>query len=223
MSFLENSDFRDVANHMLWLGRGALRQANWCSSYFSWENPVLSQLSVLQAAHAAEIFIKAKIAEEHPLLIFDSLPKAKADGREMSIDHLLEEGRTVQWSDLPNRLWATTGKSLPSPKFFKEFGKIRNAIQHFAAPFEDAALKASQFIYQVIDPFINENWGLYAVDHNEDGEAYLYLVNTLVANQIEFLVSPECALEYKDKDPNFLEENHYAALMRDRIRAAIAV
>ena len=54
----------------------------------------------------------------------------------------------------------------------------------------DLGLTATQFIFEVIDPFINECWQLFAVDENEDYEPYVYFVSGLIRRGIRFLVSP---------------------------------
>jgi hypothetical protein len=182
---------RSVHEHMLGLGLGALTHANWHANYFSPDNDYWSELSVLQAAHAAEILIKARIAKEHPLLIFDHLPKSQNTRRSrLELDHLFEEGRTFQYADLPDRLWATTGITLPNVDVYRSFGRLRNAIQHFTHPTRDVSEDAIGFIYDVIDPFINECWGLFAVDFNEDYEPHKYLVEGLVRREVLFLISP---------------------------------
>ncbi|SHJ93071.1 hypothetical protein [Paramaledivibacter caminithermalis] len=96
------------------------------------DNSTWYELSVLQAAYAAEILIKARIAEEHPLLIFESFPHSKSiNGDQVEIEDLFKNGRTIQWSDLPERLFLTTGIKLPNKKMFDNFGRLRNGIQHF--------------------------------------------------------------------------------------------
>lgn len=181
------------------LGLGALAHANWHANYFSQDNPWWSELSVLQAAHAAEILIKARIAEEHPLLIFEQLPKATSEiGSLLSLEHLVEGGRTYRFSDLPDRLWATTGIRLPNIARFKSFGRLRNTIQHFsAANTVDISDEALRFIYEVIDPFINQCWGLCAIDFNEDHEPHVYLVAGLIRRGIRFLVSAEMMFSFE--------------------------
>lgn len=69
-----NPALKGIWEHMLDLGLGALAHANRHAAYAAMENERWPQLSVLQAAHAAELIIKARIAqEEHPLLIFEHL------------------------------------------------------------------------------------------------------------------------------------------------------
>lgn len=170
----------------------------------------------------AEILIKARIAQEHPLLIFEQLPKARTvtEGL-LEFQHLIEGGRTFQFSELPDRLWATTGVRLPALESFKTLGLLRNTIQHFSAPnHPNLGLMATRFIFEVIDPFINERWGMFAVDHNEDHEPYVYFVAGLVKRGIRFLVSPGVIdhLEYTDLDwPN---DAAYKADMTAALRAA---
>lgn len=184
-----------VGEHMLQLGLAALAHANWHAAFISPENDYWSELSVIQAAHAAEIIIKARIATEHPLLIFEQLPKQSgASANELSMSHLLESGRTYQFSDLPDRLWATTGISLEKTDVFRSFGKLRNQIQHFTHPDEnDLSQRTLAFVFGVIDPFINRCWGLHAVDFCEDYAGHEYFVPTLIRSGIPFLVSPTLA------------------------------
>lgn len=56
---------------------------------------------------------------------------------------------------------------------FRDFGRLRNAIQHFACPAEDPSARTLEFMFKVLDPFLIENWGLYAIDFNEEyGDHY---------------------------------------------------
>ena len=200
--------------HMRALGMGALTYANWHANYYSPDNPMWNELSVMQAAHAAEILIKARIAAEHPLLIFEQLPKSSDDNESpLSLEQLVEDGRTFQYKDLPNRLWATTGIKLPNPQVYQSFGRLRNAIQHFTVPDRDVAQETLEFIYGVIDPFIHRCWGLCAVDYNEDHEPYIYLVEDLVRHGVLFLVSPgvvkdlaHVTLDWPKDNPQYKEE-----------------
>lgn len=178
---------------MLDLGLCALAHANRHAAYYSAENERWSDLAVLQAAHAAEILIKARIAQEHPLLIFDKLPSMSDE--ELSLDDLFKKGKTIEWSDLPARLWATTGIALTNLDIYKEFGKSRNGIQHFAPSSlsSSTSVRTLKFIFGVVDPFINHCWGLYAIDYDEDYEPYVYFTPRLIENEILFLVSKEAA------------------------------
>jgi len=209
---------------MLRLGLGALAHANWHAAYYSHENDQWNELSVLQAAHAAEILIKARIAEEHPLLIFEQLPKAREEGQKISFLRLLGDGRTILYRDLPDRLWATTGIHLADLENFKEFGFLRNMVQHFAAPTEiDLSQRTLEFIFGVIDPFINQCWDEFAIDFNEDHEPYEYFAPVLLAREIEFLVSPECAYDFRHMRIEWPKNGVYRNTMERRFADALAV
>ena len=160
-----NPALENVWQHMLDLGLGALAHANRHAAYSAMENIRWSELSVIQAAHSAELLIKARIAQEHPLLIFEQLPRlTKVAGNQLDLDDLFRQGRTVQWSDLPDRLWAVTGLTNPNRKKYDEFGKLRNVIQHFGPnPAQDAGEETLRFVFEVIDPFIHECWELFAI------------------------------------------------------------
>lgn len=57
--------FNKVPQNMLDLGLGALAHANHHAAYYDETNDKWGELSVLQAAHAAEILVKARIAQVH--------------------------------------------------------------------------------------------------------------------------------------------------------------
>jgi hypothetical protein len=215
-----NPNLRDVPKNMLRLGLGALAHANW-HAHYNHINESAPDLSVLQAAHAAEILIKARIAEEHPLLIFDKLPKASqsADGL-LGFEDLFADARTVQYADLPARLWAVTGMNLEELDLYQQFGRLRNAIQHFTAPPVSRTDDVSRFIYGVIDPFIHKCWGLYAIDYNEDDPTHQYVMEALVQREVLFLVSPSAAQEWGEyvRDPQ--EKDDYLDEMERRVALA---
>jgi hypothetical protein len=80
-----------------------------------------------------------------------------------------------------------------------------------------------QFIYGVIDPFINHCWGLFAVDHNEDDPPYQYLMENLVRHGVLFRVSPDAAKESKDCDFEWPADSSYRTEMEKRFAAAEAL
>ncbi len=221
-----NPALKGIWEHMLDLGLGALAHANRHAAYAAVENPRWPELSVLQAAHAAELIIKARIAQEHPLLIFEQLPRStQASGTHLDLEDLFKQGRTFQWSELPDRLWAATGLSIPNKSSYDSFGKLRNGIQHFSpAPEINAGEETLRFVFNVIDPFINQCWDLFAVDYDEDDVPYEYFVRPLVHHEITFLVSPGAAavFEYWSADWSRVSEK-YKNEMHERVRKAKAV
>jgi hypothetical protein len=205
------------------LGLGALAHANHHAAFGhapGVESGSWPELSITQAAHAAELLIKSRIAQEHPLLIFDQLPKGpEVPGNELELRDLMLRGRTVQWSDLPSRLWATTGLVIPNKDRFEHFGKLRNSLQHFGKmDAADSAGETLNFIFEVIDPFVNQCWGLFAMDYDEDYEPYLYFVNALVQREILFLVSPGSATHFKDWAVDW---SSVSPLYRDEMHARV--
>jgi hypothetical protein len=204
-----NPELKRVPEHMLALGLGALAHANWHSNYMSFENDKWPELSVLQAAHAAEILLKARIAEEHPLLIFEQLPRStQVTDSFLELKHLFERAKTIQYSELPERLWATTGMKLENLEKYQSFGRLRNSIQHFAPPSEtDFSRETVDFIFEVIDPFIHGCWNLYAIDYNEDSEPYIYLIESLIRKGVKFLVSPNSVEDLKHVDFEWPKDN----------------
>ena len=204
---LEN--LSNIAGEMKDLGLAALSHANRIEP----QTDKWAELSILQVAHAMEILIKACIAEEHPLLIFDRIPKPTKNTLneitdELTISKLSEKGHTIEWSSLLDFLWAVSNVKSINVAEFNRFGIIRNSIQHFGIVPPDSPvshLTSLQFIYNVIDPFINEHWGLYAIDYcqdysseNESNDLYWnYIRMYLLNNEIVFKVSPTL---YDNKD-----------------------
>ena len=219
-----NPALRGIWEHMCHLGLGALAHANRHSAYAPIDNTSWHELAVIQAAHAAELLIKARIAQEHPLLIFEHLPRSsQAVGVHLDFEDLFSQGRTFQWSDLPDRLWAATGVSIPNKERFESFGKLRNGIQHFGPPpGRDAGDETLRFVFEVIDPFINDCWGLFAIDYDEDDEPYVYFVHAVVMREIRFLVSPEAAATFEDWDVDWSKvSSEYKTDMEARVQEAL--
>jgi len=221
-----NTDLKNIWEHMLDLGLGALAHANRHAAYSSMDNMRWPELSVTQAAHSAELIIKARIAQEHPLLIFEQLPRLKKalTGNQLDLDDLFKQGRTVQWADLPDRLWAVTGLSIPNRQKYDDFGKLRNTIQHFGPnPAQDAGEETLKFVFEVIDPFVHECWQLFAIDYDEDDEPYVYFVRALVSREIKFLVSPAAAETFDNWDVDWDSvSKEYRKEMHERVQAALA-
>lgn len=123
-------------------------------------SPYNHAMAIVHIGHGTELIIKARIAQEHPLLIFSTIPKSSAslDSR-LGIIDLLEKGQTITFSELPERLWAATGYKIPNTEFYNKFGKLRNQIIHLAVP-NDQELSdiALQFGFGVIERLVNDWW-----------------------------------------------------------------
>jgi hypothetical protein len=192
-----------IPDRILQLAIAALTQANTHAVYMDPGNEHWDQMSVLNAAHAGELFLKALIAREHPLLIFRdlfSLDDKRSDFLE--IDHLLKSGRTHDFEKLPQVLWAVTGIRLPDMDSFDSLRRARNAVQHFCAP-EDVNLSttALKFIYRNIDPLIRDSFGIYAIEYHEDHSvSYDYVVQCLMGLNLKFSLPPDFYVTEIDLD-----------------------
>lgn len=151
-------DTKEIAKHMRNFGSHILGRAVYDSVFDEMTTPYSHGISVTLAAHAAEILIKARIAQEHPLLIFDTLPKSTSTPDLLTISELFEKGTTIQYSDLPEILWATTGHRIKDVQRFKDFGKLRNMIMHFAVPDTDNSGETLKFVFEVVDPMLQDFW-----------------------------------------------------------------
>lgn len=215
---------RSVSTHMLELGKASLAHANYLANFYSWENGMWSELAVLQAAHACEIFLKARLAQEHPLLIFETIPKSTAScinsNGLLDFEALLQKGQTIMFSELPDKVWAATGKKIENVQIYRDFGFLRNSIQHFAAPMHDVTLQTQKFIYEVIDPFINEHWSMCAVDYCDDSEGYEYLIPVLASSNILFCI-PDSISDLEELE-NSLGDNYTDSYKRQILQRGFA-
>ena len=127
---------------------------------------------------------------------------------------------------MPERLWAATGLQIPNRKRFDSLGQLRNGLQHFApAAGVDASEETLRFVFEVIDPFINDCWGLFAVDYDEDDEPYVYLVSALARREILFRVSSDAAacFEYWDIDWTQVDPGYRVEMQSRASRAGAKV
>jgi len=141
-------------------------------------------MAVAHAAHGAEIAIKARIAQDHPLLLFKSLPKSTNAENQLTVAELFEYGRPVEFHDLPESLWAATGIRMDRVEEYQRFGKLRNTIIHFAVPDQDFACATLKFLFEVMEPLVHTFWARsilpYASEWDEVTVSDGYLEERLV-------------------------------------------
>jgi hypothetical protein len=93
-------DTRKIAEHMREFGLALLGRSLEDVTFSEMLSPYVHAMGVVTCAHSAEIIIKARIAEEHPLLIFNKLPKPDPTLL-LDVSALMTEGRTLAYEDLP--------------------------------------------------------------------------------------------------------------------------
>lgn len=192
-----NPALRGIPDRIVHLAKGALAQANTHAVYFDSGREYWDTICILNTAHAGELFLKAIIAREHPLLIFKDL-FALDDKKEESLDveTLIQRGRTYDFERLPQILWAVTGRRVPNLDCFERLRRARNAIQHFCASEEqDFHSLSLEFIYTIIDPLIAEVFGLCAINYHEDPSVgYDYVVSALLNAELHFTLPDDFEL-----------------------------
>lgn len=130
-------------------------------------------MCVAHAAHAAEIILKARISQEHPLLMFSKLPNFN-NNENLTLDYLLEKGRTFSYAELPNQLWATTGIKIEDQAKYDQFGKLRNQIIHFSrANKEELDMLTLDYSLQFLDPLVESFWDKSVFDFIKRNPLYI--------------------------------------------------
>ncbi len=165
-------DTRKIATHMKEFGLCLFGRAVVDVIFAEIMNPYAHAMGVVRCAHAAEILIKARIADEHPLLIFSKLPgPTQEDKKHLDIDTLINEGKTLVYGDLPNALWSATGYRINDIDRFQSFGRLRNTITHLAVPEIDLSKATLEFAFQILEPIIFDFWKTDVVEYMEEYDA----------------------------------------------------
>jgi hypothetical protein len=182
-------DTRQVAEHMREFGLSILGRAIYDATFSEMTAPFSHALAIVHAAHGAEIVLKARIVEEHPLLVFSRLPALSSTSGSLTVSELFEYGRSYDYSDLPNVLWAATGHRLQRLEEFQAFGKLRNQIMHFAVPEINLAGEALKFCIEVMEPVVYSFWQESCIPYAEQWDGVIvedgYLEERLVEEGIE--------------------------------------
>ena len=92
-------------------------------------------------------------------------------GDRLSIRDVVENSKSIEYSELPDKLWAATGFKIPDLKTYNSFGRLRNSIHYFGVLERDIRTETVNYIYNVIDPVLGHFWGDYAINHIDGPEA----------------------------------------------------
>jgi hypothetical protein len=170
---------QSIANQMIDFGLHMVAKGVINATFSEYGSPYSHAMGLVHVANGFEILIKAKIVEEHPLLVFNKIPKETniVDGN-IKFEDLLEHGQTIMYSELPDRLWATTGYKIEPIKLYNDFGKIRNQIIHFAVPEISLSDLTFDFTFQIIEKAVNEWWDTtileYAIEYDDAYFEYIF-------------------------------------------------
>lgn len=118
-------------------------------------------MCVVHAAHAAEILLKARIAQEDLLQIFYKLPKSDP----ITLNDLIENGRTFSYQELPAQLSKIAGIEISQISQYKEFGRLRDKIIHFSMPnAENLDQLTLNYSLELLDPLVESFWGRSVIE-----------------------------------------------------------
>jgi hypothetical protein len=192
-----NEELHGIPERILALAVAALTHANMHAAFLDPGSEHWPPMSILNAAHAGELVLKAIIASEHPLLIFrDLFGLDDSRAEELDLNTLLQRGRTHDFEKLPQVLWAVTGIRIPNPGCYERLRSARNAIQHFCSPnIEDLGGLSLEFIYTIVDPLLAKHFGLFAIEYHEDHLiGYDHLVGCLLRRELQFSIPADFAV-----------------------------
>jgi hypothetical protein len=151
-------DTKQVAEHLKEFAFQSLARAIRDATFGEVMRPFAHAMAAAQAAHGAEMLIKARIAQEHPLLLFSSYPKSKTTSDRLSVNELFQQGEIVHYAKLSEILWSTTGYRMRQVDRFMHFGALVNGFADLADPELDAAAETLKFIFEVVEPIAYDFW-----------------------------------------------------------------
>jgi hypothetical protein len=186
---------KDFGLHMI--GKGLVN-----ATFNEMDSPYNHAMSVVHIAHGAELVIKSRIAEEHSLLIFSNIPKSNSlTNEKLGLADLLNDGHSIMYSELPDRLWQTTGYKIKNLELNKKFGKIRNQIIHLGVPNIELSELALKFGYEVVEVLVNDWWDCTLLEY-----AKIY-DDTYLENVFELTDSMKIKLNYElDENYNLIKK-----------------
>lgn len=168
-------DTRQVADHMREFGMAILGRAVYDLTFSEMMSPFKQCHGSWDRGARGRDGIKARIAQEHPLLLFNQLPKPANAEDKLTVFELFEHGRTIQYNELPEALWATTGFRMSAVQQYQQFGRLRNATVHFAARGDvDLHGETLRFLFQVMEPLVQAFWGESMIPHAAEWDDYVY-------------------------------------------------
>ncbi|TIL82175.1 MAG: hypothetical protein E5Y89_06275 [Mesorhizobium sp.] len=189
---------KEIPARILDVAIGALTQANQHAVYYNPGMDHWTDMSVLNAAMAGELFLKAIVAKQHPLLIFRDLFQLDDPvNQDLKLEHIIERGKTYNFEHMPKLLWVSTGERLPDVDNFEKLRRARNAIQHFCSPSESVDLRrlSLEFLYNNIDPLIKRHFDLNSIEYHEDTSVgYDYVVSCLIRHELFFSIPDDFSI-----------------------------
>lgn len=217
-----HSSLVDIPDRIFRMGKSALAQANHHAIFHDPMSRDWGQLSIINTTLACELFIKGLIVIENLLLLFKNLFDFEfKNDSELTLNRIIEKGKSYDFGQLPNILWCTAGIKLKNIDVFNELRSIRNSIQHFCWTGSDAEARALSVraIYLLIDPLISKYMGLYAIEYHEDFSiGYDYIVKYLLNNEILFNIPDDFQVsEFDIQEILAVRSNLYRVEMTRRL------
>lgn len=158
-----------IASQMRDFGLSMVAKGVVNATYSEAGEPYSHAMGLVQVANGFEILIKSKIVEEHPLLVFNKVPKeANLSDGNIKMEDLLEHGQTIMYSELPDRLWATTGYKIQPIELYNKFGRVRNQIIHFAIPEISLSDFTLEYVFKIIEKAVNSWWDTTILDYAQE-------------------------------------------------------
>lgn len=158
---------------------------------------------------ALEILMKAAIAEKHPLLIYEKIPKLTS--KKDQLNEFFKKARSRSFLDLPDLLALTTNYQIEY-NLLEAAWINRCKIIHIGHNLSlDYTYSGLELTFKVIDPFIYKFWNRSSIDETTsfDSETPIYLVEHCLDYNINFKMRKGQIDEDEDIFPRITNQHYY--------------
>ncbi|HCU6011352.1 TPA: hypothetical protein OUZ74_000223 [Legionella pneumophila] len=158
---------------------------------------------------ALEILMKAAIAEKHPLLIYEKIPKLTS--KKNQLDEFFKKARSRSFLDLPDLLALTTNYQIEC-KLLETAWINRCKIIHIGHNLNlDYTYSGLDLTFKIIDPFIYTFWKRSSIDETTsfDSETPIYLVEHCLDYDIDFKIHKGLITEDDEIFPRLNDQHYY--------------
>lgn len=140
--------------------------------YFFIEGDEMTLFAAPHIALCAQLIIMARIVQEHPVLVFDSIPTINILKTTRKTLDLFDYGAPKHYQDLPEALWIATGYEMRDREHFLKFCHLCQPLSLFRQDTGNLSDATTDFVFEVIDPMLDDFWQMsicsYLADENEE-------------------------------------------------------
>ena len=202
-------ELNEINNGMVEFGCSLLGKSLYDLTFAPMGGECVHPYAYSSLVHALEILMKAAIAEKHPLLIYEKIPKLTS--KKDQLNEFFKKARSKYFLDLPDLLSLTTNYQIDY-KLLESAWVNRCKIIHIGHGMGfNYTYLGLELTFKVIDPFIYAFWQRSSIDETTsfDSETPIYLVEHCLEYGIDFKMKKGQIDKDEDIFPRLTEQHYY--------------